>query len=71
MENRLKILTILSVVEGAVWIIVGILADTIFPMMGWAHNPGFSAAQGFMILYGGYKVVLGISMFVDWSVIWN
>jgi len=66
METRLKIALGLLLVYGFISTILGAFADVLFPLFGWAHNPGFGwTGQGIMLLAGIGTLILVVMMLRD------
>lgn len=66
MENRLRIAIVLLMIYGSVLTTFGIFANMIFPIMGWAHDPGFGGAQASMVFTGIGTIVLSYLLTRDW-----
>lgn len=72
MELRLKFGVGALWIQGSVCIILGRFTDELFPMLGWAHNPGFSwLGQGLLIIWGIGNILLGTMILMDWKSAWE
>lgn len=66
MEERLKLGIFATVVNGLLFTIAGFAADWLFPIMGWAHNPGFAMGQKVMLVWGLFNIMMAVYLIYDW-----
>jgi len=66
MEERLKLLIFITSVNGLLFTVSGLTADWLFPMLGWAHNPGFAWGQKIMLLWGMFNLTIAVYAVYDW-----